>query len=204
MKNLVLIFVALLVFTSCQNEEIEILTSEQHMDTPQLRSGAYLDYSDDESYSLEEFIKLDHNQYGLDFMDRHLDNVVDNISRLDPSDLEDVERRRGPFAFRFRWNGCDPLGACLIIYIRSADPGDTDLTECIAGVRNGKLIVIPQGPSNGMLSDGYIFVDPIEMDKETCDELGVPNGTEIKAGIYKSGLPSADYKYGYHVFDLVK
>ena len=201
MKKIVLFLILFMVLSSCNNERLDVIETRSELISTRNSTSFYNDYSDDQSYTLEEFIELNHDEYGEEFINDHLNSIVDNIALISQDEINDVYATKIKIKFRFRWNGCNPLGACLIITFGNAS-ADPDLTECIVGVRNGKLIVIPQGAKNGMLSDGYIFVDPIEIGDDEADLLGLPHGTMINPGIYKSKTPTNEFPYGYHIFDL--
>ena len=202
MKNSFLIILMLIIFNSCQDDLIDMNENNSESISVQIRSAFYDDYSDEESYSLNEFVALNHDEYGLNFISDNLNSVIDNSSLFSEADIDSVMQTKIKIKFRFRWNGCNPLGACLIITFGKAGVAP-DLTESIVGVRGDKLIVIPQGSKNGMLSDGYIFVDPIEIGDDEADLLGIPRGSTIKSGIYKSKTSTTKYPYGYHVFNII-
>lgn len=197
MRNLVLFLVTCFVIISCHDKEFEIATKPVAVQ----QRTFYDDYSDDSTYTLEEFIQLNHDAYGDEFIEDYSDEIIDNIALIPVDTVDVIDAAKVKIKFRWRWNGCDPLGACLIITWNNAG-SDPDLHDSYIGVRGNKLIVIPQSPINGMLSDGYIFVDPISIGGDEADFLGVSRGTNIVPGIYKSERPSGQFPYGYHIFDL--
>ena len=102
--------------------------------------------------------------------------------------------------FKFRWNGCNPLGACLVF---RSENQDSDLTESIVEILDeNHLLVIPLRNQNGILSDGYSFVEPIDIDNEVSNLIGLPEGKRIVSGIYTAQIPDDDFIYGYHIFNI--
>ncbi len=194
---------------SCTNKELIIEPTKDHMkdiSVSTLRDDYYDDYEDGEPYTLAEFLELNHDEYGDEFITTHIDSIVDNIASADLDSLNAIITNDYRVKVRFRWNSCNPLGFCLLfgnptpptLPIQIAN----DLTECVVGVVGDKIYIIPLATKNGMLSDGYIFVENVSIPQAVCDDLNISFGTKIKAGIYSAHTPSGTYAYGFHVLDL--
>ena len=167
--------------------------------------SSYKQYSDDVQYSLGEFLNLDHDLYGNEFITRHINNVIDNRGFLSKLQIpRDKPKRKRKVKGRFRWNNCDPLGACLIIGVQEPHEIDDFITECDAyfDADSMKLILEPNGKNNGMLTGGEIFVEQISLSDSICESLGIPINSYVVEGIYISELPSDVYEFGRHAFNV--
>jgi hypothetical protein len=204
MKYLILILLISTAIISCDDYDASIIEknhTEKFMSVDKIPVSSSI--SNEISYTLEEYINLSHSEYGTNFINQHLYSIIDNISNIDENIIDEVISAKPYIKFRWKWDECSKLGACLIIRFSSFTDDDSNLSDVYAGINGNKLIVIPQTINNGMLSDGYIFVDPIQINKDEAEYLGISEGKKIRPGIYKCQLPTAKYPYGYHVFDII-
>jgi hypothetical protein len=199
--SVLFVFLFFFITYSCTKDNSANI-SEESLNYNSIQKRTYYDdYSDDSTYTLSQFIGLNHDVNGLNFIAEHIDSIIDNGTGIHEDTVKNVNDVAAKVKFKFRHNGCNPLGACIIRTFRNAG-SDEDMTVSHVGIVDNKIIVIPQGIKNGMLSDGYIFVDPISIGNDEADLLGVPHGSSIKPGIYKSKTPNGQFPYGYHIFNL--